>query len=249
MNFPLVIRLGSFELPAHLLFESLGYLVAYLLYRRQRQLTGDVVDAAVRRWLTAAALAGGLIGARLLHLLEDPSLALRSWVDPMFLASGKTIVGGLIGGLIAVELTKKRFGVAVATGDLLAVPLCAGIAIGRVGCFLSGLSDGTHGVETSMPWGVNFGDGLSRHPTQLYEVAFVLVLAGVLVARRRRLAAVTGDAFKLFMVGYLGFRFAVDFLKPGADVGWLGALQWACLATLAYYVPHVRRLASEVSGG
>ncbi len=51
-------------------------------------------------------------------------------------------MGGLAGGLIAVELVKKRFGVTAGTGDLFAIPLAVGIAIGRIGCFLTGLPDG-----------------------------------------------------------------------------------------------------------
>ena len=58
------------------------------------------------------------------------------------LAGGKTIVGVLIGGWIAVETVKNTLGIRVRTGDLLAIPLSVGIAIGReVGCFLTGLSD------------------------------------------------------------------------------------------------------------
>jgi prolipoprotein diacylglyceryltransferase len=234
---------------AHTVFETLGWVVAYLLYRRQRRRLGDVVDPSRRRWITAAALIGGLAGARLLHLLEDPAQSALFWTDPVFVAGGKTIVGGLIGGMIAVEFTKKRLGVTVATGDLLAVPLCVGIAIGRIGCFLAGLPDGTYGTPTSLPWGVDFGDGVPRHPTQLYEMAFVLLLAAIIVIRQRQLAAVAGDAFKVFMIGYLLFRLAIDFLKPAAHVSGVSMIQWACLATLAFYAPHVRRLLSEVRGG
>lgn len=62
------------------------------------------------------------------------------------------------------------------TGDLYAIPLALGIAIGRVGCFLTGLPDNTYGTATALPWGINFGDGIPRHPTQLYEVLFLLLL-------------------------------------------------------------------------
>jgi phosphatidylglycerol:prolipoprotein diacylglycerol transferase len=72
---------------------------------------------------------------------------------------GKMIVGALMGGLLAVEWAKRRLGVTVRTGDLFALPLCAGIAIGRVGCFLTGLEDHTVGAHTTLPWGVDVGDG------------------------------------------------------------------------------------------
>jgi prolipoprotein diacylglyceryltransferase len=93
---------------------------------------------------------------------------------------GKTIVGALVFGLIAVELMKRYIGVRQSTGDLYAIPLALGIAIGRVGCFLTGLSDNTYGTPTTLPWAINFGDGIPRHPTQLYEIAFLLALIPIL---------------------------------------------------------------------
>ena len=58
-----------------------------------------------------------------------------------------------------------------------------------------------------------------------------------------------GDRFKLFMVVYLGFRFLVDFIKPAVRLGGLSAIQWVCLAVVAYYAPHVPRLVTEVRRG
>jgi len=73
---------------------------------------------------------------------------------------GKTIVGALIFGLLTVEFVKRYIGLNQSTGDLYAIPLSLGIAIGRIGCFLTGLSDNTYGIPTSLPWGINFGDGI-----------------------------------------------------------------------------------------
>jgi prolipoprotein diacylglyceryltransferase len=110
------------------------------------------------------------------------------------LMEGKTIVGGLLGGLIAVEWTKRRIGVIRSTGDDMALPLAAGMCIGRVGCFLTGLGDHTYGTPTSLPIGVDFGDGIPRHPTQLYEIAFLLALGALLLVLRVRSARSTGPA-------------------------------------------------------
>jgi prolipoprotein diacylglyceryltransferase len=180
--------------------------------------------------------------------MEDPVALAARGTDPAYLLGGKSIVGGLIGGLIAVELVKRWRSVVVATGDLLVLPLILGIAIGRIGCFLSGLADRTYGIGTSLPWGVDFGDGVLRHPTQVYEIAFLAGLFAVMVLLDRRLS-VLGDQFKLFMLAYMTFRLAVDFLKPAIHIGGLSAIQWACLATLAYYAPHLPRLANEVRHG
>jgi phosphatidylglycerol:prolipoprotein diacylglycerol transferase len=248
VTFPAFIRLGSLTLHPHWLFETLAYTLAGYVYARSRRREGDVVPTRTRWWVIGAAALGGFVGSRLLSLAEDPLELRRHWSDPAYLAAGKTIVGGLLGGLIAVEWIKRRLGVAVATGDLLAVPLVVGIAVGRLGCFLSGLTDRTYGIATRLPWGVDFGDGIARHPTQLYEIVFLAGLGGLLVAAAPRLPF-AGDRFKLFMLSYLAFRFAIDFIKPAARIGGLSAIQWAALAAIAYYAPHAPRLLAGVRRG
>jgi len=123
---------------------------------------------------------------------------------------------------------------------LFVFPLIIGMAIGRIGCFLTGLADHTYGVATSLPWGIDFGDGIRRHPTQLYEIVFLLALGSVLLVVRRRLTE-SGDLFKLFMVAYLGWRFAIGFIQLEIPLAGLSAIQWACLATLIYYAALSRK--------
>ena len=241
MTFPVLIRLGSLTVQPHWLFETLAYTLAGYVYARDRRRQGDVVSKRTRWWVIGAAAVGGFAGSRALALLEDPLELQRHWSEPAFLASGKTIVGGLIGGLIAVEWIKHRRGVQVATGDLLTVPLIVGIAVGRIGCFLSGLADRTYGIATALPWGVDFGDGVARHPTQLYEIVFLAGLGALMLAWTPRLP-LPGDRFKLFMIAYLAFRFAIDFIKPAVRIGGLSTIQWAALAALAYYAPHLPRV-------
>ena len=125
-------------------------------------------------------MAGAAIGSKLLFWFEDPQLTWHNLHNPAYLMGGKTIVGALIFGLISVEIMKRYIGLRQSTGDLYAIPLAAGIAIGRIGCFLTGLSDNTYGIPTALPWAINFGDGIPRHPTQLYEFAFLLALIPIL---------------------------------------------------------------------
>jgi prolipoprotein diacylglyceryltransferase len=140
-------------------------------------------------------------------------------------------VGALLGGWFAVELVKRQAGIRARTGDLFAVPLCAGIALGRVGCFLAGPADRTHGVETALPWGVDHGDGVARHPVALIEALLVLAL-GLLLDRLERRPHAQGALFRLFLASYLALRVALDALKPVPRYFGLGTLQWACLAAL-----------------
>jgi prolipoprotein diacylglyceryltransferase len=248
MSFPVYLRLGSISLHPHWVFDVLAYTVGIWLLVRRRRRVDDVVDTRTRWIIVVAAVIGGVIGSHLLFALEDLAALRLSAYDPMLFLEGKTIVGGLIGGLIAVEFVKARLDIVVATGDLLVLPLAAGIAIGRIGCFLTGLSDGTSGIATRMPWGVDFGDGVPRHPTQLYEIVFVVLLS-LLIVRVAPHLRVAGDAFKIFLLAYLTFRVLVDFIKPASRIAGVSVLQWACLAVIAYYAPHMPRLITEVRRG
>jgi phosphatidylglycerol:prolipoprotein diacylglycerol transferase len=224
----------------HQLLEIAGYLTALTILTMRSRRGHDVVDRRTRYQLMIAAGIGAMIGARLLAALCDPG---RTWAALASgqLAFGKTIVGGLLGGLIAVELVKKRLDVRVATGDPLVLPLALGIAIGRVGCFLAASVDDTAGAPSTLPWAVRDSAGVARHPVALYEIAFVLLL--VPIAREARSRGIEGDAFKAFLGGYLLFRFFVDFLKPLPPplFGGVSAIQLACLAGLAYYVALLAR--------
>jgi prolipoprotein diacylglyceryltransferase len=238
MSFPVYVHLGPWSIHPHIFFETLGYFIGFRVYLWQKKRRGDVVTRDTRWSVIAAAAVGGMLGSKLLFWLEDPAATLRHVHDPAFLIGGKSIVGGLLGGTIAVEIVKHFIGEKQRTGDLFAVPLCLGIAIGRIGCFFTGLTDQTYGIATSLPWGVNFGDGVTRHPTHLYETVFLLLLALVL---SRIHFPLQGDAFRAFMVSYLTWRLLVDAIKP--EVTWLGlgAIQAACIVGLAYYARDIVR--------
>jgi prolipoprotein diacylglyceryltransferase len=178
-----------------------------------------------------------MIGSRILGLLEQIPLSRLNW-RTLLLPGGKTIVGGLLGGWIAVELTKRVRHIHSRTGDLFAIPLCLGIAIGRIGCLLAGLADDTYGTPTSLPWAVDFGDGVPRHPTQLYEILFLAALAFVLHRYNSR-PHPEGATFRLFLAAYLTWRLLIDFIKPQPLHYGLNLIQWACLAALLFLIPDI----------
>lgn len=245
-------------------------MIAFATYLDLRRRFGDAVTLPLRWATVAAAVAGAALGSKVLYWLEDPRATLQNLHNPAYLIGGKTIVGALIGGVITVEAMKRYIGLRISTGDLYAIPLAIGIVVGRIGCFLTGLSDNTYGTPTTLPWGVDFGDGILRHPTQLYEIAFLIALTPVLykVLKRTNVqsevilkskdsydhkvsgrqtvfltpAFLPGDTFKLFMVSYMSFRFLTDFIKPYPRIFLgLGGIQWACLMVLLYYSRDVRR--------
>src|SRR5262249_57396209 len=139
---------------------------------------------------------------------------------------GKTITTALIGAYLAVEVAKWRLGIDVKTGDTFALPLACAMAVGRWGCFFNGCC---HGLPTDLPWGHDFGDGVLRHPTQVYESLFHLGMAGVLALCLWRDLFST-HRLKLYLIAYGVFRFLTEFIRPEPP-WWLGLTfyQWAAL--------------------
>ncbi|HEU5339629.1 prolipoprotein diacylglyceryl transferase [Edaphobacter sp.] len=228
----------------HILFEALAYLTGYLFYRRARTRSGDLLAEDERWVIIATAAIGALVGSRILGVLEQVPQTGLYW-QLFLLPGGKTIVGGLLGGWLAVELTKRLRHITVRTGDLFAIPLCIGIAVGRIGCLLAGLADDTYGTPTALPWGIDFGDGIPRHPTQLYEILFLVILAAILHRYNQRPHR-EGSTFRIFLAAYLSWRFLIDFIKPQPLVHGLNLIQWACAAGLAALaIGQVHRLAER----
>jgi phosphatidylglycerol:prolipoprotein diacylglycerol transferase len=171
-----------------------------------------------------------MIGAKLPFVLSDwPGLVSgRAWLD-----NGKTIMFGLVGGYLGVELAKAILDVKVKTGDSFAVPVAVAIAIGRLACFQGGCCFGS---PTALPWGVDFGDGVARHPTQLYESAFHVAAAATLLVLQRR-GLFRGQLIKLYFIAYFVYRFATEFIRPEPRL-WLDltGYQWAALALVPLFV-------------
>ena len=235
----------------HGVFEMLALGAGVAFYRRQRRLAGAGGILTPGEFAIAAGcIFGAAIGNKLVFWIEMPHLFALHWNNPAAWLGGQSMVGGLLGGLIGVEIAKKLTGITRSTGDAFVMPVLLGLAIGRVGCFLAGLEDGTFGVATDLPWGIDFGDGVHRHPTQLYEIAFAGLLAWGLAHWRERLADCPGLQFKLMLVAYLGWRLAVDGIKPVPYVYPLGlsGIQWVCLAALLVYLPATVRLWAALPG-
>ena len=126
-----------------------------------------------------------------------------------------SIAGALAGGIVGVELWKWRHGVRQSTGGTFVAPLCTGIVIGRLGCLFSGLPDRTYGTPTALAWAVDLGDGIGRHPVQLYEsLTMGLFLMVYLRARRSGLHWAQAHGFRTLIIVYAVQRFAWEFLKP-----------------------------------
>ena len=189
---------------------------------RPRFKSGPIYFAALAAGAIAGALAAGSF-----------NLGLAG-----FWTLGHSIAGAMGGGIVAVELYKWLRGIKGSTGLPFVAPLALGIAIGRLGCFFAGLPDYTYGTPTALPWGHDFGDGIRRHPVQLYEsVAMLAFLIVFLREIARRSEFVLKNGFYLFVAWYAAQRFAWEFLKPYPTVaGPFNIFHLICIALFAYSV-------------
>jgi prolipoprotein diacylglyceryltransferase len=226
-----MIPIGSH--PAwHSVFELLAYVAGYAIYRRLRPPRPFAMDDTQQWTLLAATSLGALLGCRLLALAEQWTTVLQAWqlgrLPALLVApGGKTIAGAILGGWAGGALARRITGNRSITGESLAIPLCYGIAIGRIGCLLAGLADDTYGIPARLPWAVDLGDGIGRHPVQIYEMIFLVALAHLLGSKARCLE---GARLHVFLASYLCWRIAIDCFKPQPLIHHLGVIQWFCLA-------------------
>jgi len=216
----------------HLLFDVLawasGGLLARFLYKWRLQGAAERVAARAGRLYVAALVVGVVAGAWGFGSLNTGLTAIPH--------PSHSIAGALAGGIIAVELYKLARGITGSTGTMWVGPLALGMAVGRLGCFFAGLPDETFGTPTSLPWAVDLGDGVPRHPVQLYESLAMLAFLGVYLAALARRAAWTGErAFYLFILVYAAQRFVWEFWKPYPRLlGPLDLFQLLALFMIAY---------------
>lgn len=226
----------------HSLLENLALSAGALYYHQIKKKSTNTSVLHHKQWLglLVGCLLGAGIGNKVVSILEFPEIC--AWLlDGRFkdfflvLISGQSIVGGLLGGWLGVEISKKIMGIHSRTGDDFVRPILLGLLIGRVGCFLAGLYDGTYGIHTNVPWAVDFGDG-PRHPTQLYEWLFVLITLVTLPHWQKYFIRHAGLTFRVWMACYLIWRLLIDSLKP-IPFGWplgLSGIQWVCIITLIF---------------
>lgn len=222
--YPILFRLGQFEITSFGVLVAVGALVAWYVFSREARAAGlpdSTSDVAL--WAILAGLAGAKLLWALEHLHEQPFL------DLMFSRGGLSWFGGFLGGVgsgIALALRKR---VPLLPALSAATPaLAIGHLIGRIGCFLVG---DDYGRPSSLPWAVAFPEGLPPvfervHPTQLYEAAWLAVLAWLLIRWRRRAVA---DATVLgrYLVLAAGFRFVLEFIRVNPEVALgLTVAQW-----------------------
>ncbi|OGH68000.1 MAG: hypothetical protein A3C15_03005 [Candidatus Magasanikbacteria bacterium RIFCSPHIGHO2_02_FULL_50_9b] len=189
---------------------ALGIVIAYMFARQEAKrhhLSLDLMDGLVN-W----AAVGGIIGARLWYVLLNPGYY-QNIIDIFKLWEGGLIsFGGALGGFLGVYLYLRHKKVDwILYADLLAPYTLLGWGIGRIGDFLAWEEIGT---ITTLPWGVDAGFGVARHPVQLYTLMTLTI--GFLISQRlkkTKRAAMPGFVFMLAGVYYFTERFFMEFFR------------------------------------
>ncbi|HZJ32125.1 MAG TPA: prolipoprotein diacylglyceryl transferase family protein [Vicinamibacterales bacterium] len=238
--YPVLFRIGSFEITSFGVLVAIGALVGIWVFQRELRRSGlpeSGVDAAV------AGVLGGLLGAKLLWTIEHTGQ--EPLANLLFSRGGMSWFGGLLGGVGAGVLMLRRRGVPLMAGLAAAAPgLAMGHAIGRIGCFLVG---DDYGRPSDLPWAVAFPKGLPPtdirvHPTQLYEMVLLLPIAWLLIRWRR-----DGVADRLVFGRYLVMagvvRFAIEFIRVNEPV--LGSFTLAQLISAGITIAGIALIATS----
>ncbi len=218
----------------HLLFDLLAYIVGtFLLWKIFKPSRPTIEDENLRYAYYTVVIVGAFFGAFIVG-----SLNTLVSLDSSNIIIGKSILGAIVGGVVAVESFKKIMNIKGSTGAYFVPSLAVGIAIGRIGCFVSGLEDYTYGVETSSIFGYDFGDGVLRHPVQLYEsLTMAIFFFYTLYVYKKSRDYFEKFIFYQFILVYSLQRFVWEFLKPYKDIAFgLNVFQFICLGLVVYSI-------------
>ncbi|MCS6925698.1 MAG: prolipoprotein diacylglyceryl transferase [Candidatus Binatia bacterium] len=218
LMYPVLLRFGPITVYSYGVMMALGFLAAGWVLRRELHRQGR--DPHLAATLVLWAALGGLLGARVLFVLEQwPAFLADPW-SFIFTGAGFTWYGGLIGGVAAVTGCLRYYGLPWReTMDAVAPAIALGHGIGRIGCHLAG--DGDWGPPTTLPWGVaytqaiigwEYPPGVRVHPTALYEsAAYLLIFA--LLWRCRTIPHRPGALFWGYLLLAGVARFLLEFVR------------------------------------
>ncbi len=194
---------------------ALGFLAAYWL--TVRELPGKGIDPELSSNLLLFVMVGGVLGAKLYFATDMTLREGQPWSSYFFRRDGITWYGGLLGAITAGALASRLYGIELRRLlEAGAVATAVGQSFGRIGCFLVG---DDYGTKSDLPWAVAFPDGAppvydAVHPTQLYEVAWLIPVALVLHSRRKKSPFLFGE----YMVANGFGRVFIESLRRNPEV-------------------------------
>ena len=217
---PVLFSVGGHPVGTHDAFVALAFVVGLAVFAyeaRRRQMWDERLIPVL-----VGIVVGGAVGARLAGVLDAATTDGTDAIAWAWVQGGRSILGGLSGAYVGALVGKRIGGYHGRTGDLFAPAVAIGLAIGRIGCFLTEAP----GRPSSLPWGISVDPsvaasipecpgcvaGVPMHPSFLYEIVFCLAMFGVLLWLRDRITT-PGETFVLFLAAYAVFWFGVEFTR------------------------------------
>jgi len=235
--YPILFTIFGFPISTFGVMMAVGFLVSAWIVGKRLAEYG--LDPELSSTILIYAMIGGVVGSKLYFAIDESLRTDQPFFSLLLSRAGITWYGGLIGGTLLVVAATRYHGLptrVVASCVANAAPF--GQACGRIGCFLVG---DDYGRESSLPWAVAFPKGapptidaatgrvFAVHPTQLYEVAWLLLVGALLWRRRRSSPFLFGEYLMTAAVG----RFAIEFLRVNKPLA-LGLTQPQWIAMILF---------------
>lgn len=229
--YPILFEIRGFAISTFGVMMAVGFLVsAWIVARRLREYGADPEHSST---ILIYAMLGGVLGSKLYFAIDESLRTGASFLPLLLSRAGITWYGGLIGGTLAVVLAARIHGLSTRMiSSCVATAAPFGQACGRIGCFLVG---DDYGHPTDLPWGVAFPEGappttVPVHPTQLYEVVWLLLLGALLWRRRRSSVFPFGE----YLIGAGIGRFLIEIWRVNTPVAYgLTEAQWIALGLVS----------------
>jgi len=228
---PVLLNIGPYPIYSYGVFILAGTILLFALAGRLARAAGRSREQTVP--VGMGVLVGAFVGARFSHLLVEPHKVeqLLDFYSLFRPGTPGNILGLMLGGYLGGMAVRASLGLP-STGNFFAPALAAASVVWRVGCTMAGCC---HGVATDLPWGIEL-DGEIVHPTMIYELAFNLLLLGVLFYLRPRIKRDNALLY-LYLAAYTFFRFWLEFIRTYPRLyGGLTGIQLICVAVWAWLV-------------
>ncbi|MCK9211669.1 MAG: prolipoprotein diacylglyceryl transferase [Ignavibacteriaceae bacterium] len=232
--YPELLKLGPLTVYSYGFMLAVSFIVSSYILTKEVERKG--LDANIASQVTLLAIIFGIAGSKLFSLLENWNDFLADPFGQIFSAGGLTFYGGLILSIIAIAIYLRRQKIPfLYIADAASPSLALAYGIGRIGCHLAG--DGDYGIPTSLPWGVNYENGIVKpslmfqgsdiaksfpngivpnntplHPTPIYEFIVGVIIFYILWRLRKKEYPI-GILFMIYLI-FSGFaRFFVEFIR------------------------------------
>jgi phosphatidylglycerol:prolipoprotein diacylglycerol transferase len=218
--YPVLIKIGNFEIPSFGVMLAVGILLAWIYFKRQ---FGSQVNQETIGALATYSILAGVAGARINYILEHASeiQSLSSFVSMLISRSGLTVYGGILAGTAFGAWYAKKHQLPVwKIMDSGALAICIGYFWGRLGCQLAG--DGDYGTPSDLPWAMSYPRGTVPtfqrvHPTPIYDMILIAAIFAVLLAVKKH-GPREGALFSLFLILAGTERFLIEFIRMNPPV-------------------------------